>query len=184
VAAVNTLLANMEAEAVAVVERGSFGAPTTQSRIAYMRYVGQGHEIPVRLPMRPIGEEDIAAIRAAYDAEYTRFYDRPVPGSDVEIMSYAVLVATVPQDDPGVPIAGDDALFVPDAVPQRTQPVRDTITGEVSPWPVYDRAALAPGARIVGPAIIAEDETSTIVSRAWNATVNGLGYIELTQETA
>ena len=74
--------------------------------------------------------------------------------------------------------------FVPDAVPARTQLVRDTITGEVSPWAVYDRAALAPGARIAGPAIIAEDETSTLVGQGWSATVNGLGYIELTQETA
>ena len=184
VVAVNTLLADMEAEAMEVVAQGSFGAPTTQSRIAYMRYVGQGHEIPVPLPAHPIGEEDVPQIRAAYDTEYTRFYDRPVPGSDVEIMSYAVLVATIPKDDPGTPVVGDDAVFVPDAVPARTQLVRDTTTGEVSPWSVYDRTALAPGAHIVGPAIVAEDETSTLVCQGWSATVNGLGYIELTQETA
>ena len=184
VAAVNTLLADMEAEAMAVVAQGSYGAPTTQSRIAYMRYVGQGHEIPVPLPPRPLGDEDVASIRAAYDTQYTRFYDRPVPGSDVEIMSYAVLVATVPKDDAGKPVAGDDAVFVPDVVPARTQLVRDTTTGEVSPWSVHDRAALAPGVHIVGPAIVAEDETSTLVCQGWRATINGLGYIELTQETA
>jgi N-methylhydantoinase A len=183
VVAVNTLVADMEAEALEVVAQGSFGAPVTQSRIAYMRYVGQGHEIPVPLPSRPLGEEDVPLIRAAYDAEYTRFYDRPVPGSDVEIMSYAVLVATVPEDDPGTPVAGDDAVFVPDTTPVRTQLVRDTTTGEVAPWSAYDRATLAPGVHIAGPAIIAEDETSTLVCQGWNATVNGLGYIELTRET-
>ena len=62
--------------------------------------------------------------------------------------------------------------------------MRDTTTGEVSPWSVYDRAALAPGVQIAGPAIIAEDETSTLVSRGWTARVNGLGYIELTRENA
>ena len=82
-----------------------------------MRYVGQGHEIPVPLPARPLGADDVPQIRAAYDAEYTRFYDRPVPGSDVEIMSYAVVVATVPQDDLGTPVAGDDAVSAPDADP-------------------------------------------------------------------
>ena len=123
-------------------------------------------------------------IRAAYDTEYTRFYDRPVPGSDVEIMSYAVVVATVPQDDPGMQVPGDDAVFAPDAPPARTQLVRDTTTGEVSPWSVYNRASLAPGVQIAGPAIIAEDETSTLVSRGWSAIVNGFGYIELTQENA
>jgi N-methylhydantoinase A len=184
VATVNALLADMEAEALAVVTQGSFGAPLTQSRVAYMRYVGQGHEIPVGLPTRPLGEADVAEIRAAYDAEYTRFYDRPVPGSDVEIMSYAVLVATVPQDDPAVPVTGDDAVFAPEVRPTRMQPVRDTTTGEVSPWSVYERASLSPGVHIAGPAIVAEDETSTLVGRGWNATVNGLGYIELMQESA
>jgi N-methylhydantoinase A len=184
VAAVNTLLADMEAEAIGVVAQGSFGAPLTQRRIAYMRYVGQGHEIPVPLPPRPLGEEDVPLIRDAYDAEYTRFYDRPVPGSDVEIMSYAVLVQTMPADDPGTPVAGDDAVFAPDTAPARRQLVRDTTTGEVLPWPVHDRATLAPGIHIAGPAIIAEDETSTLINPGWNATVNGLGYIELTREEA
>ncbi len=95
VPAVNALLADMAAEAAAVVAQGSFGAPTTELRLAYMRYVGQGHEIPVPLPARPLAAEDVAAIRSAYDDAYTRFYDRPVPGSDVEIMSYAVKVTTL-----------------------------------------------------------------------------------------
>ncbi len=183
VAAVNALLADMVAEALAVVEQGSFNAKLAHSRVAYMRYVGQGHEIPVPLPPRPLNEHDVPAIRAAYDTEYIRFYDRPVPGSDVEIMSYAVVVAAVPRDEPGVPVAGDEALFAPDAVPARTQLVCNTTTGEVSPWSVYDRMALAPGVQIAGPAIIAEDETSTLVSQGWRATVNWLGYIELTRET-
>ncbi|MGH7154638.1 MAG: hydantoinase/oxoprolinase family protein, partial [Acetobacteraceae bacterium] len=87
VAAVNELLTGMAAEAVGVVRQGSFGEPTVESRLAYMRYVGQGHEIPVPLPARALRGSDIAEIRAAYDAEYIKFYDRPVPGSDVEIMS-------------------------------------------------------------------------------------------------
>ena len=104
--------------------------------------------------------------------------------SDVEIMSYAVVVATTPDDDPGMPVLGDDAVLVADVAPTHTQLVRDTTTGEVSAWSVYDRAKLSPGAHIAGPAIIAEDETSTLVCHGWSATVNGLGYIELTQETA
>ncbi len=184
VAAVNALLAGMQAEAMAVVEQGSFGAPVIQRRVAYMRYVGQGHEIPVALPARMLVEADVAEIRAAYDTEYIKFYDRPVPGSDVEIMSYAVLVATLPENVRESPIEGDDAVFVPEAKADRTQLVRDTVSGELAPWPVYDRTSLAPGVRIAGPAIIAEDETSTLVGLGWNATINGLGYIEMTQETA
>ena len=179
--AVNALLASMRAEATEAVERGSFGAAVTETRTAYMRYVGQGHEIPVPLPAGVLRADDVAAIRAAYDREYARFYDRPVPGSDVEIMSYAVVVATVTDSVKGVDIEahGDVAPVAP-----RSQLVRDTTTGEVSPWDIHDRAALAAGMRIRGPAIVAEDETSTLVGPGWTARVNGVGYIEMMRESA
>jgi N-methylhydantoinase A len=180
VAAVNALLADMRREAVAAVEQGSFGAPVTETRTAYMRYVGQGHEIPVPLPARGLSEDDVALIRARYDEEYSRFYDRPVPGSDVEIMSYSVVVTTVPEEIDAAP--HESQLLEGEAKPARTQLVRDTTTGAVSEWPIYDRGGLAPGVGILGPAIVAEDETSTVIGVGWSARVNGLGYIELLRD--
>jgi N-methylhydantoinase A len=38
------------------------------------------------------------------------------------------------------------------------------------------------GARVSGPAIIAEDETSTLIGPGWRALVNGLGYLEIVQK--
>jgi len=196
VAAVNALFAEMEGEAGRVVAQGSFGAPTQQTRTAYMRYVGQGHEIPVGLPARQLQPEDVPAIRAAYDREYARFYDRPVPGSDVEVLSYAVVVSTSPSPRPtpaneggaggtfplpspeGAEGGGAEAAVVP----ARAQLVRDTMTGETAEWPVYDRARLGPNARVLGPAIIAEDETSTLLDPGWHATIDRYGYIELARE--
>jgi len=180
VADVNELLAGMEREALDVVAAGSGGAPVTQLRTAFMRYVGQGHEIPVPLPVRALGEGDVAAIRAAYDEAYARFYDRPVPGSDVEIMSFSVVVSTAP-DEGARPVAASHA---PLPAVSRSQAVRDTATGLVADWPVHDRASLASGARIAGPAIIAEDETSTLVGPGWRAGLDAFGYLELLRETA
>jgi N-methylhydantoinase A len=181
VAAVNDLLDDMRREAEAAVEKGSFGAPVAETRIAYMRYVGQGHEIPVPLPNYVLGPEDVALIRARYDEEYARFFDRPVPGSDVEIMSYAVVVTTITPEV--VVLPRPDTLFTAEATPARTRAVRDTTTGNVSDWAIYDRAALEPWATIDGPAIVAEDETSTLIGPGWTATVNGLGYIEMVRGT-
>jgi N-methylhydantoinase A len=180
VAAVNDLLDDMRQEAEAVVKQGSFGAPTIETRTAYMRYVGQGHEIPVPLPDRVLGPEDIALIRMRYDEEYARFFDRPVPGSDVEIMSYAVVVTTATDAVP-LPVPGD-RLFATEVKPIRTQPVRDTTTGTVSRWAIYDRTSLAPEATIPGPAIVMEDETSTLISPGWTAIINRLGYIEMVRD--
>ncbi|WP_137176321.1 hydantoinase/oxoprolinase family protein [Roseomonas sp. AR75] len=175
--AVNALLAAMSAEASAVVAEGSFGAPAAEHRLAFMRYVGQGHEIAVAIPARELTNDDVAAIRAAYDVEYTRFYDRPVPGSDVEILSFAVTVATIV--DEVKPIAPVHDAPAPN--PVRVQSVRDTATGEVAEWAVYDRAAMAQGAEVPGPCIVAEDETSTLVGPGWHCRVDGLGYLELSR---
>ncbi|MBN8902461.1 MAG: hydantoinase/oxoprolinase family protein [Rhodospirillales bacterium] len=178
--AVNGLLDAMRLEAMAAVEQGSFGAPVTETRTAYMRYVGQVHEIPVPLPARTLTADDVALIRARYDEEYARFYDRPVPGSDVEIMSYAVVVTTVPEPVESLPVVGEGVA--PAVHPVRSQRVRDTVSGEVSDWAIYDRTTLPVGARFAGPAIVAEDETSTLVGPGWSAVVNGFGYLELTRD--
>ena len=175
VPAVNALLGAMAAEAATVVAQGGFGAPTTEGRLAYMRYVGQGHEIAVPLPARDLTEADVREIRALYDVEYTRFYDRPVPGSDVEVLSFAVTVATLTEAIE--PVA--DVVPAPGPAPVRAQMVRDTVTGEVAAWPVFARAAIAPGAVLAGPCIVAEDETSTLVGAGWTCRMDGLGYLEL-----
>ena len=180
VAAVNGLLAAMSREAAGVVAEGAFGAPIEETRIAYMRYVGQGHEIAVPIPPRALTQQDVREIRALYDSEYSRFYDRPVPGSDVEILSFAVTVRTVEAHvEPAAAVA--DA---PAPSPIRVQMVRDTATGEVAEWQVYDREAMRPGATVAGPAIVAEAETSTLIGPGWICRMDGLGYLDLTQEAA
>ena len=179
-AAVNALLDGMAAEAEAVVASGALGAARVQARTAFMRYVGQGHEIAVRLPPRALTPGDVPAVRAAYDAEYSRLYDRPVPGSDVEVLSYAVTVATA--------AAAIDLVAEPPEAPApaplRTQAVRDTASGAASDWAVYDRATFPPGASVRGPAIIAEAETSTLVGPGWRCRMDGLGTLELLREAS
>jgi N-methylhydantoinase A len=88
-----------------------------------------------------------------------------------------VTVATVPEPVSAAPPSPAASA----AVPARHQAVRDTATGAVEDWAVYDRASLAPGATLAGPAIIAEDETSTLVGPGWSARIDGLGYIRLTR---
>jgi N-methylhydantoinase A len=177
--AVNALLAAMADEAASIAAQASFGAPMEERRLAYMRYAGQGHEIAVPLPARPLESADVPAIRAAYDAEYTRFYDRPVPGSDVEVLSYSVIVATLlpPPAEPPPPAPPFRAE------PVRTQRVRDTATGTVTAWAVFERDTLRPGASFNGPAIVAEAETSIVAGPGWSGRVTPEGYVELIRET-
>ena len=101
------LLNEMRDEARAVVEQGSLGAAVTETRIAFMRYVGQGHEILVPLPNRLLSADDVPGIHASYEREYAKYFDRPVPGSDVEIMSYAVVLTTAVPEIAAAPKVSD-----------------------------------------------------------------------------
>ena len=175
-AAVTALLDDMAEEATGTVALGSFGAAVEQHRLAYMRYVGQGHEIPVPLPAHALTPGDVPALRRAFDEAYTRFYDRPVPGSDVEVMSYAVTVTTTPEPFMAAPSRTPSSTPHP---PPRALEVRDTATAAIASWPVHDRTDLAPGTSIPGPAIITEDETSTLVGPHWTATVAPSGILDL-----
>jgi N-methylhydantoinase A len=49
--------------------------------------------------------------------------------------------------------------------------------------PVYLRTELAQGMRLSGPAIIAEDETTTFVSASFDASVNAQGCIVLERKS-
>jgi N-methylhydantoinase A len=174
--AVNALLDDMTAEAQAVVDRGRFGAPVISHRLAFMRYVGQGHEIPVALPAHTLPADAGKALRAAFDVAYGRFYDRPVPGSDVEVMSYAVSVATVQED------RAESPPVIHEPGPARSQTVRDSATGVTASWAVLERRAMAPGTAFTGPAIVVEDETSTLVAPGWHGHIDASGMIVLTRE--
>src|SRR4029434_8260839 len=66
VAAVSDLLDEMAIEARALVEPGAAGAPMRERRAAFMRYVGQGHEITVELPNRRLTAADLAGLRHTF----------------------------------------------------------------------------------------------------------------------
>src|SRR5690606_11711041 len=56
--AANALLEAMSREATALASEAAGGRPLLEQRHAFMRYAGQGHEIPVELPGRPLTGDD------------------------------------------------------------------------------------------------------------------------------
>ena len=170
----------------AVVRQGSFGAPTTETRIGVYALCRTGPRNPgaaAGAAARP--RTTSATIRAAYDTNTRSFYDRPVPGSDVEIMSYAVagrrpMCRGRTSGCRRMP----DRPSQPCATPRRTRSVRDTASGEVR-GPGAG-ATIAPALRRLGaPAARPGDHRrgrdvapwSARAGRALRSTCR-LGYIE------
>jgi N-methylhydantoinase A len=174
----NLLLLRMTEQARAVVEPASFGRPMQEQRAVFMRYVGQGHEIAVAAPNGTLSAGDAQRLQDAFAAEYSRLYGRVVPFVDVEIRTWVVRVwATV---DPF------DGEKISDAAPYRPEPsgsrdLFDAAAGKFISVPVFERKLLRPGAMFTGPAVVVEDETTTIISGQFGVTVDGFLYLVCTR---
>jgi N-methylhydantoinase A len=171
----NALLREMTEAARAVIAPALGAETPTPSRIVDMRYSGQGHEIRVPLPDGPLAEADIAALRAAFEDHYRANYGLTLPNMGVETVTWSVTLSSAPIPHQ----AAADARPAPAPAPRHNRPVFDPALGRSTDLPVYDRADLRPGCAVPGPAIIAEAETSTILTADFRATVNSLGYLML-----
>ena len=167
------LLADMARDIRGWVEPAAHGAALFERRVAYMRYIGQGHEISVELPLRDLTPADDLVLRAQFEQSYKVLFKRVIPNAAIEIMAWSVMMSTA-TDFPD-PIA----LPAPSAAPKAsgTITVFDGRSGQSVTVPRYRREQLHPGARFPGPALIAEDETSTFVTDGFNVWIDGLGSI-------
>ncbi len=171
------VLSAMRTEAAAVVALGAPEVATAERAHAYMRYVGQGHEIGVALPEAVVqGRANAAAeLRKAFDRGYETVYGRTIPGLDVEVLSWTLVVSASARG----PASGS-------TLPQGTRPngsrsnpaapsgwcdlVTGTPEGRVRAA-VHRRQALRAGTVVAGPALIAETQTTTVVPHGWEAQV-------------
>ena len=178
--AAEALLAALAREARGIVRQGAPSAPLAERRSCFMRYLGQGHEIEIPLPCGRLGEGEASRLRRAYDDAYRRRFGRSVPGMDVEVLGWklAVRAATPGGDTP--PAAGERDPATPrDAAAAARRPLVDPAAGRGARVPVYRRAALVPGARFRGPCLVAEGQTTTVVTAAFAGRIDEDGDIVL-----
>ncbi len=179
VGAVNAVMDEMRAEALAVVEAGAPGAETQEHRIAFMRYAGQGHEIVVPVPARPLTDDDVGMLQDAYNQEYSKLYARILPNADVEVLTWALTITTKAE----TPVAIGHVASTGEASAVGNRRIFDPALGQERDIPLYWRPDLAPGQTIDGPAVIAEDETSSFVPDSFNATIAANNYIILDRKS-
>jgi N-methylhydantoinase A len=171
----NALLDEMSRLATEHAASAAGGRELGERRTAFMRYAGQGHEIPVSLPARRLAETDAPALREAFEREYRRHFERHIPGAKIEIMSWMVLVAT--EDTPPERLPQAARYAWPEPAVKRT--VFDAKLARGIDVPTFERAVLPPGAACSGPALIVEDGTSTYVSPEFDVAVDAGGALVL-----
>jgi N-methylhydantoinase A len=140
-----------------------------------MRYVGQGYEISV--PLLPDGTAaDMSGLRRAFDEAYERLYGHHHPDAEVEVLSLRLTAR--------VPSAGLGGVRRSAAASGGDMPVLERelhfpgVHGPVTAQ-AYARAALRPGDRIDGPALIRDPESTIVVGPDATATLDEYGGVTL-----
>ena len=177
--ALNALYADLRKEAEAIVAEAAPGAELLEMRTADMRYRGQGHEITFDLPPGPYDTATRDLLSELFEAAYEASYARRIPDVEIEALNWTLRLAA--RQDPPEPCPDAPADTEPEAASRRK--LFDPEEALMRDVPVYRRGDLVPGAMIRGPAIISEDETTTVVPGDFVARINALGYIVMSKET-
>lgn len=176
---VNGLWDDMQAEALAVVRQGAGEAGLQEARHAYMRYVGQGHEIPVSLPVEACTAAHRDIFRQAFESAYRQLYGRIIEGVEIEVLSWTLTVSATIADPAVEPVQTNARDTLPDSIGK--QAVFDPSLQKHVDARVYLRDHLQPGDCLAGPVLITESQTTTVVTSNYEARISGQGHIVMSR---
>jgi N-methylhydantoinase A len=161
--------AELRAEAERWVREERVGVATTVGYAADMRYQGQSYEIAVALPAPESNGDFRGAVMAAFTEAYERIYGYSDAAAPVELVNARahVIGAT---SKPALAASGGDG-----ARPRGTRRVRHD--GAHHEATVYERAELAPGATVAGPAIVVQYDTTTFLPPGHRLEVDAVGNL-------
>jgi N-methylhydantoinase A/oxoprolinase/acetone carboxylase beta subunit len=182
-AAINRMLDDLAKRGRDLVgEAGVRAAEIQIERTAEGRFAGQLHEIAFDLPAGSLGAERADELQAVFNRQYRQLYGHVHPNIPIEILTWRVtargrLTQMRVREHP-VPAAPE----LP--APRTHRPVFWPQAADYVPTPIYDRYALAPAARIDGPAIVEERESTVLVSPGSAAEVDTLLNLVITRVAA
>ena len=168
---VDRLYGAMEARGRAMLADGGADAVACERR-AEMRLAGQFHDLELPVPGGRLTRSIVPDLAARFEAEYRRLYGTYLPGRQVQVLNWRVLV-TGPRPPVHLDESPSDArASAADALKHGRRAYFPETEGFVD-VPVYDRYRLRAGARVPGPAIVEEREATTVVGPGDQLAVDG-----------
>lgn len=143
---------------------------------ADMRYLGQSYEIEVLIDRADIARGDVAPLAAAFHREHARVYEHADPDAPVQVINLRLV------------ISGSAPKPTLAEIPKAAAPAKPAGTADVyldggrHDAPVYARRDLAPGHGFSGPAIVAQDDCTTVVPPGLTVQVDGWGNLIIEAE--
>ncbi|WP_108483623.1 hydantoinase/oxoprolinase family protein [Oceaniglobus ichthyenteri] len=177
-ATIKTLMAELQNEAAGFVRNCDDAAEILSEFKAYMRYTGQGWEIPITLTADQASAPDAATFKRLFEQDYAKLFGRTVAGLDIEITVWSVNATTPPEQVARVATA---TATTPAPTTGQRQ-IFDPALGRYFDAAVVARADMCPGMMVQGPAAITEDETTIIVPSSRVAICQPDGCIDVVEK--
>ena len=176
---IKPLLADLKSEATGFVRSCDADSDILSAFKVYMRYTGQGWEIPISLTEEQAMNPDAATFQRRFEDDYTKLFGRPVAGMDIEITVWSVNATTPPKPVTPVKVAkGGEAAEASGA-----RQVFDAASGVFLETKLIERDTMQAGQTVAGPAALTEAETTIIVPASRRAICQPDGCIDvLTKE--
>jgi N-methylhydantoinase A len=174
-AKIKTLLSELQAEATGFVRTCDSESPILSEFKVYMRYTGQGWEIPIALSEDQAMTPDAAIYQARFEEDYTKLFGRPVAGMDVEITVWSVNATTPPEKVTQIAPSKADTP----ASPTGQRQIFDAASGQFASAQIIERDTMQTGQHASGPAAITESETTIIIPKSRRAIRQPDGCIDV-----
>lgn len=150
-------------------------APATITAALDLRYRGQSYELTVPLAL-PLSRAALDQAVAAFHAAHAQRYGYAMPAESVEAVTLRVRATaagaslTLPARpvegaDPSAARLADRSVWFDAAAPRATA--------------CYDRARLAPGNRLAGPAILLQYDSTVVVAPDWHGRIDATSNLWL-----
>ena len=172
---IKSLLTDLKTEATGFVRTCDEVSPILSEFKVYMRYTGQGWEIPIELTEEQAMNPDAATFETRFIQVYSKLFGRPVEGMDIEITVWSVNATTPPEKV--MRMDETDGSDVVTVAGQR--PLFDAALAKYLDAQIVNRFDMGSGQRAKGPAAVVEDETTIIVPASRDAIRQPDGCIDV-----
>ena len=175
---IKSLLTELKTEATGFVRTCDEVSTILSQFKVYMRYTGQGWEIPIELTEEQAMNPDADTFQTRFEEDYTKLFGRPVAGMDVEITVWSVNATTPPEKVPQIEITKGEDQTASDA----TRPLFDAASAKFVDAHIVERETMRAGNRAQGPVAVTEEETTIIVPVSRDAICQPDGCIDVVRK--
>lgn len=181
-ARMTAVYADLEAQALAWLRTEQVPAEAQQLIYAAdLRYAHQSFELTCPMPVGHVTQALMQELVTAFHREHRRLYSYDLPNAPVELVNLRVTaIGLLPKLQPQ--IASTAASSLESALAEVRQVYFDQRGGFVD-TPCYARSRLAPGMTFEGPAIVDQDDTTTVIFPDFHAKVDPVGNLILAHRT-